>query len=164
MRIETTYIADDDTEFSTEEECLEYEDEFKQLMSSVQFFDDNFITRNTLEDIEYDAIYVYIRDSKKAKKLFDRLYTLISFEPPSYVSYKSGDILWYTDNGEWVNVNAEINLLTTVRDTILSGTSAKDISVTDKTGEKSCPPNTPCPMDGFQSDCEYLWTDKCPYN
>ena len=44
------------------------------------------------------------------------------------------------------------------------GTFDKDINATNKTGEKSCPPNTPCPMDGFQSDCEYLWTDKCPYN
>lgn len=121
MTIETTYIADDGTEFDTEEECLEYEDEFKRLMDSAQFFDDNFVTRHTLEDIEYDAVYVYIRDSKKAEKLFDRLYTLISFEPPSFVSYKSGDVLWYSDNGEWVNVNSEINRLTTIRDTILSG-------------------------------------------
>ena len=163
MRIETTYIADDGTEFSTEEECREYENEFKRLMDSAQFFDENFITCRELGDIEY-AVYVYIRDSKKAEMLFDQLYIMLSFEPPRSISYKSGDILWYTDKGEWVNLNSEINRLTTVRDTILSGTSAKDISVTTKTGEKSCPPNTPCPMDGFQSDCEYLWTDKCPYN
>lgn len=121
MRIETTYIADDGTEFDTEEECREYEGEFKQLMSSVQFFDDNFIMRYTLEDIERDAVYAYIRDSKKAERLFDRLPSMISFEPPFSVSYKSGDILWYTDNGEWLNVNSEINRLTTIRDTVLSG-------------------------------------------
>lgn len=121
MRIETTYIADDDTEFSTEEECLEYENEFKRLMDSAQFFDENSITCRKLGEIEDGATAIYIKDAKNAARLFDRLYTLISFEPPSFVSYKSGDILWYTDNGEWVNVNAEINRLTTVRDTILSG-------------------------------------------
>ena len=119
MRIETTYIADDGNEFDTEEECREYEDEFKQLMSSVQFFDEYFIKCHTPEDIESDAVYVYIRDSKKAEKLFDRLFNMISFEVPFFVSYKSGDILWYTENGEWVNVNAEISLLATIKDTIL---------------------------------------------
>jgi len=29
--------------------------------------------------------------------------------------------------------------------------------------EKSCPPDVLCPMDGFQTGCPNLWTEKCPY-
>lgn len=28
--------------------------------------------------------------------------------------------------------------------------------------KRTCPPKTPCPMDGFQTRCPKLWTDDCP--
>ncbi len=29
-------------------------------------------------------------------------------------------------------------------------------------GSDGCPVGVLCPMDGFQYDCPFLWTDKCP--
>lgn len=37
------------------------------------------------------------------------------------------------------------------------------LSIPVKPIEKTCPPDTLCPMDGFQTGCPNLWTEKCPY-
>ena len=121
MRTEIHYFADDETEFDTEEECRAYEEEFKDLLSSVQFFDENFIQIRTVEDIEMNVVFMYIKDFLKAYDLFNRLCSWISFEVPYNVPYYNGDILWMNDTGEWINVGREINRLTAIRDTVLSG-------------------------------------------
>ena len=121
MRTEIHYFADDETEFDTEEECRAYEEAFRDLLSSVQFFDENFITLRTVEDIEAGAVFMYIKDSLKASDLFDRLCGWISFEAPYGVPYYTGDILWMKDTGEWINVGMEIYRMTAIRDTVLSG-------------------------------------------
>ena len=121
MRTEIHYFADDETEFDTEEECRAYEEEFMDLLSSVQFFDENFITVRTVEDIETDAVFMYIKDSLKACDLFDRLCGWISFEAPYGVPYYNGDILWMKDTGEWINIGMEIDRMTAIKDTVLSG-------------------------------------------
>ena len=119
MTLEITYIADDGTEFDTEEECRAYENEFNDLLASVEFFDENFILIRKVEDVESDVTFMYIRDAKKAKKLFPRLCDYISFESPDYVAYETGDTLWFNDVGCWVNVDAEIKRLNTIRRTII---------------------------------------------
>lgn len=32
-----------------------------------------------------------------------------------------------------------------------------------QTDSNGCPVGVTCPMDGFQTDCPFLWTEKCPH-
>ena len=73
MRIEITYFADDDTEFETEEECLEYERIVRDNFSTLVFFDEkmNKIDNPDLTKIESDAYYFYTLEDTKSEDAID---------------------------------------------------------------------------------------------
>lgn len=74
MRVEITYFSDDDEEFDTEEECLEYERGLKENFNSLIFFDEKMklIEKPDLTNVESDAYYFYISDdAEKAKAAID---------------------------------------------------------------------------------------------
>lgn len=114
MRTETTYISDDGTEFESEEECRQYEENFYTDMSCVVFLDDEFRVigaapydpSKKLFDIEDYAFYAYIKDAERAKALFGKLPWLISISIPE-CSYRDGDTLAIDDHGDWSNLKTE---------------------------------------------------------
>ena len=117
MRIETTYYADDGTEFETEEECRKYESDIDSLLRSVQFFDGqrSLIKHPTIEEIESDAMYMRIIDNEQASRLFSYLHKSISFaDVESECSFETGDVLAFDNDLEykWFNLYQLTKLLT----------------------------------------------------
>ena len=112
MRKEVHYFADDGTEFDTEEECLEYERTFKDQITAVRFFDDDYDELSDLEHIEGYGVYMYIVDRDKAELLFNRLVEYISFDKPDF-DVSNGDVLQWTDAG-WESIKDRIEELQTV--------------------------------------------------
>ena len=108
MRVETTYYADDGTEFDTEEECIAYEKAADENFDAVQFFDRKrkLMEHPTMTDIEDFCYYVRILDKEKAEKLFAYLYQIISFVAPTDVSYETGDVLSFDEeySDGWENL------------------------------------------------------------
>ena len=116
MRKEVHYFADDDTEFDTEEECLEYERTFKDQIAAVRFFDDDYDELSDLERIESYGVYMYIVDRDKAELLFNRLGEYISFDQPDF-GVSNGDVLMWQDDG-WVSIRNRIEELQNVANKI----------------------------------------------
>ena len=109
MRAETTYYACDDTEFSTEEECLAYEAKIMGNFNSAIFLTRNFevIPTDHLEDIQPKSYYILIR-SEEAKDLFEFIEDIYGFQSPE-VTFREGDILKYDeDECEWFNLSERI--------------------------------------------------------
>ncbi len=107
MRIETRYYADDEEMFYTEEECLEYEREMRDRLSSVILFNGNMkmMVNPPLYEIEESAFYIYILDAEKAKDLFEWLDDQISFiwnndDPIARHFY------YYEEDG-WIDMNKQ---------------------------------------------------------
>jgi hypothetical protein len=116
MRIETTYYADDGTEFETEEECRKYESDIDSLLLSVQFFDGQrrLIKHPTMEEIESDAMYMRIIDNEQASRLFSYLHKSISFADVELeCSFETGDVLAFDNELEykWFNLYQLTKLL-----------------------------------------------------
>ena len=116
VRKEVHYFADDDTEFDTEEECLEYERTFKDQIAAVRFFDDDYNELSDLEHIESYGVYMYIVDRGKAELLFNRLGEYISFDSPDFV-VSNRDVLMWQDDG-WVSIRNRIEELQNVANKI----------------------------------------------
>lgn len=112
VRKEVHYFADDDTEFDTEEECLEYERTFKDQLKAVRFFDDEFDEVTDFERIESYGVYMYIVDRDKAELLFERLGEYISFDAPDF-GVADGDVIMWQDDG-WVSIRNRIEELQNV--------------------------------------------------
>ena len=123
MRIETTYYADDDTEFETEEECREYEEHLAQDLKSVTFLDQDLkrMDSPSLEDIESYAFYLYIRDGEKVEDAIAWLTEQCSFDTDG-LDYPlvAGDIYRFNgDNGKWVDMRQELENIQSDIDTIV---------------------------------------------
>ena len=116
VRKEVHYFADDGTEFDTEEECLEYERTFKDQITAVRFFDDDYDELSDLEHIEGYGVYMYIVDRDKAELLFNRLGEYISFDQPDF-GVSNGDVLMWQDDG-WVSIRNRIEELQNVANKI----------------------------------------------
>ena len=113
MRVEMHYFSDDDIEFDTEEECLNYENTKAQLFNTVAFFDENrnLMQNPSYEDIEGYAIYMVIKDAEKAEVLFRNLEKLIDFDPPSW-HVECGDVLmWDSEPWGWVDMVKQMDKL-----------------------------------------------------
>lgn len=84
MKKVVTWIAEDETEFETEQECWEYEHRFDGIKDSAIFLDDEFnviewdlekvYDRWDLEKVYDRFIYIYIRDAEKSRRLFNVLH------------------------------------------------------------------------------------------
>ena len=82
MTIECTYIAFDDTEFSSEEECLAYEKKLKDSFKSVIFFDEkmNIIEEPNFERVESESFFFQPVDATNFEFFLDWLKYEICFQ------------------------------------------------------------------------------------
>lgn len=109
MRIETTYYADDGTEFDTEEECLAYEQEWQDSIGSALFFDENM--KPLLKDEELDDVwYLFIVDEPKSRVLFQHIVDQRGLDVPTEeCQFSAGEVLMYDEDGgwgdSWINLN-----------------------------------------------------------
>lgn len=114
MRIETTYYADDGTEFYTKESCEAYEKEWEESLGSVLFFDEAMNPLTTPEELD-DMWYLFIVDEPKSRVLFshisDQRGTCV---PTDAISYSAGEVLMYDEDGGWFD--SWINLSRVVAD------------------------------------------------
>ena len=111
MRKEITYYAFDDTEFDTEEECLEYERNVKLRYEAVLLLDEHLrpidlSSKRGLDDLG-DAInesyYIKILDAETAEKLFYWIRISVDMNMDGFPD-KFADGMWLAyddDNGVW---------------------------------------------------------------
>ena len=101
MRIETTYYADDGTEFDTEEECLAYEKKGEEALGSVLFFDES-MKPLTMKGEYDDPYYVFIVDAERSRTLFERIADQRGIcLPTTQCEYSNGEVLMYDEDGSW---------------------------------------------------------------
>lgn len=116
MRTEITYYAFDDTEFSSEEECLAYEGKIKKNMGGVRFFNEHFvpILIDCLDAAEKfgDAIYILVTDASKAYGFMNWLTDYTGIDAPQPTHWRDNDV-WYYDEDlyEWVNLTERVEML-----------------------------------------------------
>ena len=115
MRVESTYYAFDDTEFYTEEECLNYEKMIRTKLDAIVFFDSNrkrMDSENPYE-IATDAIYAYIVRKEDADDLIEWLANTSGYTIDGMEGISNGDIFKYdSDDDEWHNMKRTIADLT----------------------------------------------------
>lgn len=108
MRIERTYIAFDETEFSDKEECLTYEKYIRENMKAAIFYDDEREVVDVEKEGTGNAYYIRIVNAKKAPALFRWLNDQFGMEHPKDDDYEDGDLYVYDcDHDEWVNLTAQ---------------------------------------------------------
>ena len=115
MRSETTYYANDETEFDSEEECLAYEAALKNASKSVHFFDEHQarMSNATPEDVCNYSIYAKIIDAELAKKHFKWLYEFVGMTVPK-IELHNGDVIkWDGESDDWVNLSDHVKRLQT---------------------------------------------------
>ena len=121
MKIVTTYVADDGTEFDNEEECREYENRQKMNFESVVLFDDTFYRLTEPTSGTFEAVwYMKILDGKKATDLIgrvdDQCGVCMSGLPDKF---KDGEIYaWDNDSGTWYDPGKEAQKFQDVVDAI----------------------------------------------
>ena len=110
MRKETTYYAFDDTEFATEEACLEYERSVKEDYLSVLFLDEDLKPIDLsdkkglyeLEDAVAGAYYIKIINAETAERFFHWLRLSIGVNMEGFPEeLKSGMWLVYDDEDDY---------------------------------------------------------------
>ena len=104
MRKITYYVADDGTEFDTEEECTSYESIANSLPGIVGF-DHNarFLdpAKTSADDIATSSFYFFITDAKKAGESFEYMSDYYGVEVPAV--FESGDFMKYDEKADrWV--------------------------------------------------------------
>ena len=104
MRKITYYIADDGTEFDTEEECASYESIANNLPGIIGF-DSNarFLdpAKTSADDIATGAFYFFITDAEKAGLSFEHMSDYYGVKVP--VEFESGDFMKYDERADrWV--------------------------------------------------------------
>lgn len=115
MKIEITYIADDETEFETEEECREYEESLKIDMESAIFFDENhkLMKNPSIDDIGQEAFYMKVLNADSAKRLIERLHYETGFDFLEEEPIKDHFYRWGEGPREdgWTDLTAEFESL-----------------------------------------------------
>lgn len=109
MRIETTYYADDGTEFYSKEECEAYEKEWEESLDSVLFFDEAMNPLTTPEELD-DMWYLFIVDEPKSRTLFQHIVDQRGLDVPTEeCQFSAGEVLMYDEDGgwgdSWINLN-----------------------------------------------------------
>lgn len=108
MRVECTYIAFDETEFSDKEECLAYEKAVREQRKAAVFYDDERKVVDVEKDGTGDVYYIRIVDAKQAPFLFEWLCNYVGFDYPKDEDYEDGDLFVYDcDHDEWFNLTAQ---------------------------------------------------------
>lgn len=140
MEIKTTYIAFDDTEFDTEEECLEYESNANPE-GAVRFFNaqgEELFDKEPCELFEA-SYYIYIVDEEKATAFLDWLMYYSGYTIPGEI--KTGCIYVYDeDEGDYYDLTERVDDLTKKLNTISSAISStiskqKELNVYTKVTE-----------------------------
>lgn len=115
MRTVITYIADDETEFDNEEECIAYENGLKTDIDSVIFFDERYriMHKPSPEEIEGNAFYMKVLDAAGAERLFDYISTWVSFEFLAGKPIKDHYYRWLEgpQADGWIDFTREIEIL-----------------------------------------------------
>ena len=109
MRIETTYYADDGTEFDTEEECLAYEKKGEEALGSALCFDESMKPLTMTGEYD-DPYYIFIVDAERSRTLFERIADQRGIcLPTEQCEYSNGEVLMYDEDGSWddswINLN-----------------------------------------------------------
>lgn len=132
-----TYIADDGTEFDTEEECLLYENTAENPNNgSVLFFnhnltegmDEDFSTQTAMDGLKdhrgYDfgefairAGSMYVKDAEEAEKLFDLLCNIYGITAPGEL-VSGASYAYDAEHDRYYNLDETIRKLTSFRDAI----------------------------------------------
>lgn len=113
------YIADDGTEFDSEDECLEYENRFSSIMDKIIFIQDREILDPKESNIKHccewcTAIYVpHEEDIETVSQMFDSF----GVENPFNNCYRSG-IHYYEDG--WISLDEEIEKLENRKEFLMS--------------------------------------------
>lgn len=113
-----TWVADDGTEFETEEECINYENRYKTLEEKVVFISDGKIMKNIILYQKLRDCDVIIVPDAESAKLLHKAFCDESFESPFYDNddYRSG--IFEYNNG-WVNIDEELVILQEKKNKIL---------------------------------------------
>ena len=99
MTTRIIYIADDEEEFETEEECLEHERSMKPD-GAVILFDDKMhpmVEGDATERYER-TMFIYIIDSEKAKPFFDWIRSYSGYEVPH--DFSDRDLFYYNEDDD----------------------------------------------------------------
>ena len=108
MTIETTYYADDGTEFDNEAECLEYENKLKHALDGVIFFDENMDLCGDLDTAAREGIIAVIKDVERAKDAFNWIEKEYGYEK-ACCEFTVGDVLVYDENHDgWYNFTKKL--------------------------------------------------------
>lgn len=113
------YIADDGTEFDSEDECLEYENRFSSIVNKIIFIQDREILDPKESNIKHccewcTAIYVpHEEDIEAISQMFDSF----GVENPFNNCYCSG-IHYYEDG--WISLDEEIEKLENRKDFLMN--------------------------------------------
>ena len=111
MRKETTYYAFDDTEFDTEEACLEYEQNLRLDLSSVLLLNEKFevIKLKNLSDLNAldkaisEIFYIKILNVEIAERFFNWIILTVGMNMDGFPE-EFADGMWLAyddDNGVW---------------------------------------------------------------
>lgn len=115
-----TWLAEDGTQFGTEEQCIKYENQSKELEEKVIFIADGEIMKN--ESLDYklrECEFVVIRDIRGAKLLNDALREDWLDSPFHYeYEYRTG-IFEYNEDGIWKCIDEELATLQEKKNKIL---------------------------------------------
>ena len=111
MRKEITYYAFDDTEFDTEEECLEYEQNLRLDLSSVLLLNKKFEViklknlsdLNALDEDFSETFYIKILNVEIAERFFNWIILTVGMNMDGFPDeLADGMFLAYDDdNGAW---------------------------------------------------------------
>lgn len=105
MRIETTYYADDGTEFYSKKECEAYEKEWEESLDSVLFFDED-MKPLTMKGEYDDPYFVFIVDAERSRTLFSHIVDQRGIcLPEENCEYSNGEVLMYDDDWDWINLS-----------------------------------------------------------
>ena len=119
MEVKTTYIAFDDEEFTSEEECLKYEENTKYERSMKLFDAKRQPINDPFPDIAFEkAQYIYVTDAPLAEQFFIWIYSYAGYRG---VENPKNDTLYRYDERDdsWIDLQQEIDNLMNIKTEIL---------------------------------------------
>lgn len=92
------YVADDGTEFDTEQDCLDYEQKQMKIKDNFILYDKDF---NKINDINDTDNYEYIYIISDVQGVAEYLHYWVGFSD----GLNDTGLFWLNDEGEWESVN-----------------------------------------------------------
>jgi len=92
------YVADDGTEFDTEQDCLDYESKQINIRNNFVLYDKDF---NKIDDINDTDNYEYIYIISDVQGVAEYLHYWVGFSD----GLNDIGLFWLNNEGEWVSVN-----------------------------------------------------------